>query len=137
MTLKRETLNLHLRRYEDPISQISCSQHSQESVADAQEGSNSSQATTSSTYSGTQSNRSSYTVTKNGKRKRQDQDENENNEGENRSPKRPKNLLSPPRNTFGCRKFACPYRKHDARKYCVRNWRSCALTPLETVARVK
>ncbi|KAH8810060.1 hypothetical protein F5882DRAFT_282327 [Hyaloscypha sp. PMI_1271] len=34
-------------------------------------------------------------------------------------------------------KFACPYRKYDPRKYCVQNWRPCALTPLENVARVK
>jgi hypothetical protein len=34
--------------------------------------------------------------------------------------------------------FACPYRKHNPRKYCVQStWRSCALTPLENVARVK
>jgi hypothetical protein len=34
-------------------------------------------------------------------------------------------------------KFACPYRKYDPRKYCVQNWRPCALTPLENVSRVK
>lgn len=73
----------------------------------------------------------------NGKRKRQSQDEDENDEAEKRNPKRPKGLLSPPRNQDDTRKFACPYRKHDAKKYCVRHWRSCALTPLETVARVK
>ena len=33
--------------------------------------------------------------------------------------------------------FACPYRKRDSRKYCVRDWRSCALGPHKTVARVK
>jgi hypothetical protein len=33
--------------------------------------------------------------------------------------------------------FACPYRKRDPRKYCVRDWRSCALGPHKTVARVK
>lgn len=33
--------------------------------------------------------------------------------------------------------FACPYRKRNPRKYCVRDWRSCALNPLKTVARVK
>jgi hypothetical protein len=33
--------------------------------------------------------------------------------------------------------FACPYRKRDPRKYSVRDWRSCALTPLHTIARVK
>ena len=34
-------------------------------------------------------------------------------------------------------KFACPFRKHDPRKYSVPNWGPCALTPLQTVARVK
>ena len=35
-------------------------------------------------------------------------------------------------------KFACPYRKHNSRKYCIQSiWRSCALTPQDTVARVK
>ena len=35
-------------------------------------------------------------------------------------------------------KFACPYRKSNPRKYCVQGvWKSCALTPLETIARVK
>ncbi|KAN0110859.1 hypothetical protein V8E51_007246 [Hyaloscypha variabilis] len=34
-------------------------------------------------------------------------------------------------------KFACPFRKHDPRKYGVPNWGPCALTPLQTVARVK
>jgi hypothetical protein len=33
--------------------------------------------------------------------------------------------------------FACPYRKHNPRKYCVADWRSCALGPHKTVARVK
>jgi hypothetical protein len=33
--------------------------------------------------------------------------------------------------------FACPYRKHDPRKYNVRDWATCALSPLRTVARVK
>jgi hypothetical protein len=34
-------------------------------------------------------------------------------------------------------RFACPYRKHNPRKYCVRDWRTCVLTPHNTVARVK
>ena len=33
--------------------------------------------------------------------------------------------------------FACPYRKRNPRKYCMRDWRSCALNPLKKVARVK
>jgi hypothetical protein len=34
-------------------------------------------------------------------------------------------------------KFACPYRKRDPRKYCLSNWRRCALTAHESVSRVK
>ncbi|KAF4614326.1 hypothetical protein G7Y89_g15411 [Cudoniella acicularis] len=35
--------------------------------------------------------------------------------------------------------FACPYRKHNPRKYrhTTRKWRSCALTPLKDISRVK
>jgi hypothetical protein len=33
--------------------------------------------------------------------------------------------------------FACPFRKHNPRKYCIRNWARCALTAQPTVARVK
>jgi hypothetical protein len=33
--------------------------------------------------------------------------------------------------------FVCPYRKRNPRKYCVKEWRSCALNPQKTVARVK
>jgi hypothetical protein len=33
--------------------------------------------------------------------------------------------------------FACPYRKHNPRKYSVTEWRPCALTPHNTIARVK
>jgi hypothetical protein len=33
--------------------------------------------------------------------------------------------------------FACPYRKHDPRKYNLRDWSTCARSPLRTVARVK
>jgi hypothetical protein len=55
-----------------------------------------------------------------------------------RDPKRPR-IESPPNVSQERRKFACPYRKHDPRTYChrIRCWRPCALTPLETIARVK
>jgi hypothetical protein len=39
--------------------------------------------------------------------------------------------------TEEARRFACPYRKHNPRTYCVQDWSSCALTPHKTVARVK
>jgi hypothetical protein len=44
---------------------------------------------------------------------------------------------SPPNTDQTPTGFACPYRKHNPRKYCVRDWRTCALTPHKTVARVK
>ncbi|KAF8846433.1 hypothetical protein BDZ45DRAFT_812329 [Acephala macrosclerotiorum] len=54
-----------------------------------------------------------------------------------REPKRPSTLLRPAVYEDDYLKLACPYRKKDPRKYSVRDWRSCALTPHETVARVK
>jgi hypothetical protein len=33
--------------------------------------------------------------------------------------------------------YACPYRKYNPRKYCVQDWKLCALTPHKNVARVK
>ncbi|KAH9210188.1 hypothetical protein DL95DRAFT_413234 [Leptodontidium sp. 2 PMI_412] len=72
-----------------------------------------------------------------GRRKREDDDDQDSNNKEGRSPKRPRMLLSPPRNADDSTKFACPYRKRDPRKYCVKYWKACALTPQDTVARVK
>ncbi|KAG4436548.1 hypothetical protein IFR05_007986 [Cadophora sp. M221] len=72
-----------------------------------------------------------------GRRKREDDDDQDSNSKEGRNPKRPRMLLSPPRNADDSTKFACPYRKRDARKYCVKYWKACALTPQDTVARVK
>jgi hypothetical protein len=71
------------------------------------------------------------------RRRRDNEDDEDGTNGDERSPKRPRTLLSPPQNEDDNTKFACPYRKRDPRKYCVRDWRSCALTPLDTVARVK
>jgi len=71
------------------------------------------------------------------RREREDEDDQDQNTGEDRSPKRPRKSLSPPKSQDNSTRFACPYRKRDPRKYCVQNWRSCALTPLDNVARVK
>ncbi|PMD47741.1 hypothetical protein L207DRAFT_576502 [Hyaloscypha variabilis F] len=72
-----------------------------------------------------------------GKRRRDDEDNRDQNAGGDGSPKRPIKFSSPPQNEDDNNKFACPYRKRDPRKYCIQHWRSCALTPLETIARVK
>jgi hypothetical protein len=54
------------------------------------------------------------------------------------------NRCTPPRKssavsdqTKSHRGFACPYRKHNPRKYNIDGWRPCALTPHNTIARVK
>jgi hypothetical protein len=70
------------------------------------------------------------------KRSRDSQDNQDDNDDE-RSSKRRRTLCSPPLKEDDDTKFACPYRKHNPRKYYVRDWRPCALTPLDTVARVK
>jgi hypothetical protein len=70
------------------------------------------------------------------KRREADEDDEGSDNGDQRGRKRPKNFITKVE-TSGP-KFACPYRKHNPRKYCVSGgWRPCALTPLETIARVK
>jgi len=63
-------------------------------------------------------------------------DEDEDKDGE-KAPKRPRTTSSPQGNSRKSVKFSCPYRKNDPRKYCARDWHSCTLTPLDTIARVK
>jgi hypothetical protein len=63
-----------------------------------------------------------------------DQDRDEE---EGKNPKRPRKQKSVPEDRIDGAKFACPYRKHDPRKYTIRSWRVCALTPLDSVSRVK
>jgi hypothetical protein len=86
------------------------------------------------------SDHSSMAITSQGsKRSRTDKSGHEaDDDGENdeKSLKRPKQAsLSTPEKDY--RGFACPYRKHNPRKYCVHDWSTCVLTPLRTVARVK
>ena len=73
------------------------------------------------------------------KRGREDDGDGSSDDNNGRSPKRPKAYSSPPQELNERSKFACPYHKHDPQKYCHQNrrWRSCALTPLDTIARVK
>ncbi|KAF4624622.1 hypothetical protein G7Y89_g13549 [Cudoniella acicularis] len=74
---------------------------------------------------------------RNGKRAREDEDD-ENRDGDNgRGSKRPAQLSDPPQAVRNTLRFACPFRKHDPRKYCVRDWARCALTPQPTISRVK
>jgi hypothetical protein len=63
--------------------------------------------------------------------------DDEDADDDRRPPKRPRVSPSSEPTLQDDPKFACPYRKHNPRKYCVREWRPCALTPLDTIARVK
>ena len=84
----------------------------------------------------------SYSEVRRGKQKRKiDHGDGEGDGGDdaNRQPKKQRSFLTPPDDISARQKFACPYRKNQPRKYRSNNrqWRSCALTPLESVARVK
>ena len=66
---------------------------------------------------------------------RQDKDPDENNEkGLGGNGKQPESAPNTNQTAPG---FACPYRKHNPRKYCVKDWRSCALGAHKTVSRLK
>jgi hypothetical protein len=73
------------------------------------------------------------------KRGRGDDGDDDPDENNGRNPKRQKPNSSPTKDADEGLKFACPYRKHNPRKYYHgnRSWRSCALTPLENISRVK
>jgi len=78
-----------------------------------------------------------------GRQRNREDDDNEGpsdgdgDDDDQRAPKRPRTASSRLGTLKDSTKFACPYRKYDPRKYCVRNWRPCALTALDSVARVK
>jgi hypothetical protein len=71
------------------------------------------------------------------KRSRQYGDDPPSDEDDGIGPRLPRRVSRSPENGHDGRKFACPYRKHNRRKYCLPNWRTCALTPQVTVARLK
>jgi hypothetical protein len=82
---------------------------------------------------------SSSSSSRNGQ-KRPARDDDDHSAGEdNENPKRPRWLNPTSETGQEPVRFACPYRKHDPRKYnhSVRNWRSCAQVSFESVARVK
>jgi hypothetical protein len=73
------------------------------------------------------------------KRGREDDEDRNPDENGGRDPKRHLPNSPPTNDADEGQKFACPYRKYNPRKYCHgnRSWRSCALTPLENISRVK
>lgn len=70
------------------------------------------------------------------KRQRDNEDDGRSpNDSNGRKPRQPRN--SPVTNPEESRRLACPFRKHDSRKYSVYNHRACALSHWETISRVK
>jgi hypothetical protein len=69
------------------------------------------------------------------RRNREDGDSEEGHEkGPGGNGKQPESMPNANETAPG---FACPFRKRNPRKYCMKNWRSCALSLHKTVARVK
>jgi hypothetical protein len=66
-----------------------------------------------------------------------DNGEDETQEGSGRGFKRSQQPSEDPDDLEDGRPFACPFRKHNPGKYLVKEWRTCALTPYKTVARLK
>lgn len=72
-----------------------------------------------------------------GKRFREDDNGEHPERDRERGSKRPKSVLVPFETSGEPPHFACPYRKHDPRRYNVSQWATCALTPKKGVSRVK
>jgi hypothetical protein len=64
-------------------------------------------------------------------------DDQDPGDEDGRGSKRFGSALGSPAITNKVENYACPYRKHNPRKYCVKDWRSCCLTSQKTIARVK
>jgi hypothetical protein len=70
-------------------------------------------------------------------RKRQREEEDPPEERNGRNPRQPRSSVGPSTGCDDSTRFACPFRKHDSRKYSVYSHRVCALSHWETIARVK
>jgi hypothetical protein len=68
-------------------------------------------------------------------RQREEEDPPEDRNG--RNPRQPRSSVGPIAGCDDSTRFACPFRKHDSRKYSVYSHRVCALSHWETIARVK
>ncbi|KAH7319209.1 hypothetical protein BKA65DRAFT_569498 [Rhexocercosporidium sp. MPI-PUGE-AT-0058] len=72
------------------------------------------------------------------KRQRQGSNEDDDNdETEGDLPRRPTKRTLPSGKIIRRKKFACPFRKHNPEKYNINNYRTCALTPLDDISRLK
>lgn len=91
----------------------------------------------STSQGGATSQQTSNTEQRKRKEDNKEDDEDFSDENDRRNPKRPRKAMSMLATILGNKRFACPYRKHDPELYNVQHWRSCALTSLENISRVK
>lgn len=88
------------------------------------------------TQSGSMPTLPTLSPTSSRKRLFHEEDEDSPGDDERKNPKRPKlnHIPSEGEDKAG---FACPFRKHNPRKYDISSWRSCALSQYNTIARLK
>jgi hypothetical protein len=98
-------------------------------------GSSSDSSSPSSDNNGTLQTKSSYFTP--GKRSREDGNGEPPEPDRGRDSKKPKSGIAPLEVSDESIQFACPYRKHNPRKYNVNEWAACALTPKTGLNRVK
>lgn len=67
----------------------------------------------------------------------EDEEDPLSGKGNGRAPKRPKPEFLSQVDNGTLLKFACPFRKHNPRKYNVHQFQSCALSSFDSIARVK
>jgi hypothetical protein len=111
--IAKQTLNSNLRMY----------------------GSPSDLSSPSSDNNGTLRTKSSYFTP--GKRSREDGNGEPPEQDRERGSKKPKSTLTPLEISDEPPHFACPYRKHNPRKYNVNEWVACARTPRKDLSCVK
>lgn len=70
-------------------------------------------------------------------RKRQREDDMGSDDEDGNMSRKPKRSSGPSDEAGDRKRFACPFRKHDSRRYSTYNYRVCALSHWETIARVK
>jgi hypothetical protein len=98
-------------------------------------GSPSDSSSPSSDNNGALRTRTSYFTP--GKRSREDGNGEPPEQDRERGSKKPKSTLTLLEISEEPPHFACPYRKHDPRKYNVNEWVACSLTPQKGLHRVK
>jgi hypothetical protein len=72
-----------------------------------------------------------------GSKRSRNNDYEPSSDGEDDPTGQPRLNLHKPQNSDASLKLACPFRKHDPRKYNLGSYRICAITPWENIARLK